>query len=399
MRNTIVILFLLLSVCLYSQEINPEFFDKIVFSSEFNSTKDTKTWPIANDENELLLIGNGKYVIERKDLQRDRYIFPIWKSAYPNFELNVSFSMENLINTSQSLGICINFNKTLDQGIVIEFNKNKQYRVKEIGESGKITYLSGENASKSWKKSNFLLTKGELNDINLLVSGERVELYINNFYTFSFLSKPKYYSRNFGLFTGRGSTASFYKIHLLVNHKEQGKFDYLLNADEQNNQDLLTKPTTDTMVVKDTSEKIKPKNDTIISPPTAELQTALALIVKLRNELAESQKQLEINKTLLDKCKQDNIALNEVISKNLNNKSQNRISELEKENETLKDQVAKLKIENATLQDFKSFYLNQNKEKDIVNFLYEELKKLEDKNASMARQVEQLQNQIRLLKK
>jgi len=395
MRKFILFLLIGLSFSSFSQEINPEFFNKIIFSTEFNASKDTKLWPLASDEDDLLLIGNGKYIIERKNTQKDKFIFPNWSNLYPNYELNVSFTMENLISPLQNIGICFHFNKENEQGFVIEFSKSKQFRIRQIQENGLIKYISGENANNSWKKSGFLLTKGEVNDINILSSGNRIEIYINNYFSFAFETELKYQTRNFGLFTTRATKATFTRVQLLINHKDQGKYDHVTDITEDHKK-------TDNQIVENTNpdtEKPKETDNTNKTENTAELQTALALIVKLKNELTETQKQLENQKQITDKCKQDNVVLNEFIAKNLDNKSQTRISELEKENDALKDQIARLKTENATLKDFKAFYLNQNKEKDIVNFLYEELKKLEEKNASLSRQVEQLQNQLKSPKK
>lgn len=399
MKISLIVIFLALFLTIKAQNINPEYFNKIVFNSDFKSAKDMKIWPLANDEEELLIISNGQYIIERKDAFKDKMIFPNWQNPYPNFEILASFSLEKFQFPYQTAGVCFNFNKSQEEGIIIEFNKNKQFRIKKLGNSGNIEYISGPNAQKSWKKCNYLLTNDQTNDLNIMVIGKNIEIFINNFFVFSFENECSYPLRNFGIFVGKSSHVIFSKFQLLVNHRELGKYDHLLSqvTEEENistpgNNNYQDKKSKDSIIA-------KTGNNQHNVTESKELSEALSLIIKLKNDLSSTQKELETYKQLLEKCKNDNINLNTFIENNLDSKSLSRITELEKENSRLKDQIQKLKTENATLQDFKSFYLNQNKDKDIINFLYDELKKLEEKNASLNRQIEILQNQLKTQKK
>ncbi|HPD64552.1 MAG TPA: hypothetical protein P5050_03720 [Bacteroidia bacterium] len=400
MRKSFIVLFFLLSARLFAQNLNPEYFDKIVFNSDFKSSRDLKLWPIANDEDEIMIISNGQYLIERKNNTKDRFIFPNWQNPYPNYELSVNLTLEKLVFPYQVAGVCFQFNSSLTDGLILEFNKSKQFRIRKINENGIISYLTGSTPNNSWKKCNYLLMKGEMNDLNILVNGNKIEIYINNYFIYSFENESNFNLRNFGLFVGKSSQITFQKIQLLVNHKEYGKYDYLLSIKDVKEPEVTADTNTQKNDVKKEADTLTEKpNQTTGSSDNKELTEALALIVRLKKDLSAKEKELETQKQLLEKCKNDNLSLNAFIESNLDNKTLNRITELEKENNKLKDQLQKLKTENATLQDFKTFYLNQNKDKDIINFLYDELKKLEEKNASLSRQVEMLQNQLKNLKK
>jgi len=385
MRLSAILLFLILSTISFSQSVNPDFFNKIIFFSDFSSAKDSKTWPSINNSDELILINSGEYIIDRRSPVTDRMLFPDYMNPFINYELFVGLSLESLTENEQYVGVCFSFSYNYNQGYIIEFNKKKQFRIRKI-DNGTVTYITGKNESQSWIKNNMLMLKEGVNDISIRVMDNLNEVYINNFLAYSFTVDNKYEFRNFGLFTTKATKAVFYRIQLKVNENEIPKYAPLITRIE----DDKYKPLQSEEERNSKNEEVPDNN---VKEVKAEDGKSVDLVMNLNNQIKQLQKSLDEQKMLLERCKGDNIQLDDYIKKNVDTKLQTRAIELEKENNRLKDELSKLRTENTTLQDFKTYYQKQNKDKDIVNFLYDELKKLEEKNAFLNRQLEQLQEQ------
>lgn len=424
-----IILALMLVHTASSQTINLEHFNKRVFTSDFNSAKDAKLWPAINNQEELIILNNEEFTLERKNFNKELIIFPNWHSTYPSFELDVSVNLQHLADKNQSAGICFAYSREHETGFILELNKQKKYRIKQIGAEGLISFISGTSESNSWKKSNMLYPKQEFNQINILVLENTVDIYLNNFFVFSFSHKIEYHYRDFGLYVGKGSKAIFHHVYLLINHTDYGKYDQNIDevdlsqkviveehvikkevehvADDKKQEEVHEIKEDVTEIVNEddsneteiktetlkTEEETEVKNEDILEDP--DVKKCLEMIVDIRNDLSATQKELETYISLLEDCKDDNARMNEFITMNMDDRLKNKAASLELENERLKDEIQKLKSENATLQDFKTFYQDANKDEDIVNFLYDELKKIEEKNAYLARQVEILENKLK----
>ena len=63
------------------------------------------------------------------------------------------------------------------------------------------------------------------------------------------------------------------------------------------------------------------------------------------------------------------------------------------ENRALTDEIDNLDADNKSLLQFKEFYMNNTSDKDIINFLYDELHKLEEENASLKRKLKLFEKQ------
>ena len=391
MRFLTILLFLLSHLTLFSQSISADFYNKVIFVTDFSSAKDSKTWSSINNSDELILINNGQYVIDRKSPVTDRMLFPDYLNPFINYELSAGFSMETLIENEQYLGICFSFSHNFDQGYIIEFNRKKQFRIKRINKNAEVAYITGKDEKKSWVKNNMLMLKEGSNDITIRVLDKQYEVYINNFLAFSFVADHNYEFRNFGLFTTKATKAIFTKVQLAVNKDEIPKYSEMMSRiEDENYKEVITEKE---LINKENKEK--EHNPEVKTEETKSVD----IVINLNNQIKQLQKTLDENKLLLDRCKTDNKQLDDYIKKNVDAKLQSHAIELEKENNKLKDELSRLRTENSTLQDFKVFHQKQNQDKDIVNFLYDELKKLEEKNAFLNRQVEQLQEQIKKPKK
>ncbi|MBT3302368.1 MAG: hypothetical protein HN921_00120 [Bacteroidetes bacterium] len=419
----IIVAIMLLVNTGFAQTINLDHFNKRIFTSDFNSAKDAKLWPSTNNTEELIILNNEKYSIERKEFTKDRIIFPNWNNAFPSFELTASVNLQYLTQKEHSAGICFAYSKKHETGFIIEINKKKKYRVKQINADGTIKFITGTTSMNSWKKSNMLYPKQESNQINILVIGNTIDIYLNNFFVYSFTNDFNYNFRDFGLYVGKGSKAIFHHVYLLINHTDYGKYDQnmeevdftktiskevkpIIKEDskteiesEQKIEKEQVKEVISEEVIEETEEQIIAEVEVEETEGKAanmdpDVKKCLDMIVNLRSDLSASQRELETTLALLGNCKDDNNRMNEFITMNMDNRLKNKAAGLELENERLKDEIQKLKSKNTTLQDFKDYYKDANKDEDIVNFLYDELKKIEEKNAFLARQVEILQEKL-----
>ena len=386
MRTLSFFILLLSAQLLFSQNIRSDQFDKSIFFSDFSSAKDSRTWLSANNADELILIVNGTYEIDRRNPAFDRVLFPDYLSPFQNYELTVNFTLETLITNEQFIGICFSFSYNYDQGYIIEFNRKKQFRIKKINKDGTISYIGGKTPNKSWIKNNLIVMREGTTDVNIRAMGKRHEVYINNFFAFAFDAEQYYEFRNFGLFVTKATKGIFHSVHLAVNQEDIANYSELLQRIEDGSYQ---------------SDDIVPQDVTVVKDEEIIIDESksVELVVNLNNQIKKLEKNLEDNKLLLERCKDDNIKLNDYIKKNVDANLEKRLVDIEKENNLIKDELAKLRTDNRSLIEFRNYFQQENKNKDIVNFLYDELKKLEEKNAFLNRQVEQLQEQLKKQKK
>ncbi len=355
-------------VCVFSansQNINLNHFDKELFSCDFSDKKTAELWPSMNSNDGLIMIQDNKYVIDRKDEFKGYTVFPEYLNFYKNCELQASF----ILNSDEPAGILFNFNEKENQGYLIEINSNRKFRIKKFLSNGQFEFITGKNEKKSWQSFKILNKENIINDINILVIENNVEIYLNNFFAYSFTSKMQYQCRNFGVYVSPSSKISVDKINLLIHHNDFGKYNNIAGASGfENNSDLNN------------------------NSSSQNVRKYLNKIVSLNNELKTME--LEIMQTVkkLEMCKDDNSMLNNYISTNLDTELQKKLNKAERELVILKQKQSDLIAENKSLQEFKNFYLNDKNDKDIVNFLYDEIHKIEKENEKLKREIIQLKS-------
>lgn len=371
MRFLFIVFILFFANDLLAQTINLDNYNKRVFSSKFTE-RDIKIWPSINNYSNKVLIEEGNYVIERKDNQKGKMIFPHWSNPYKNYELRVKLNLRNSDKSQNIIGICFNFSKKHDYGYIIELNAFRKYRIIKTNVNDDVEYLtSGKN---NWKKFNYLEKKDEINEIGILVENERIEIYLNDFFAFTFNDEIKSVYKDFGLYIGPSSQGDCSQISLFTNITDYSKYNKLENSQ-------LSRTTDD-------------NSTSSLNLTTTNTKKYREFIMKLRDELIETRKERDEYKLLLDKCNDENTTLIKIATNQTDSKLKETVTTLEKEIAALKKENESLTAEIKSLQHLKVYYIDNDKDKDLLNFLNEELQKAEDKSEQLLRRVQQLENEL-----
>ncbi len=361
--------FIFLSAILFStlflpaQNINFEHFNKRIYNCNFSSSADAKIWPSENNADNLFVIQDNIYFTERKNTSKDIKVFPGYSPESKNFRLNIVLNQ----NDDIPAGVCFNFDSKHINGFYFLINNKRQYLVKKTEPNGAIKYITGTNERNAWKKFSFLEKPGMTNEIDILTLDNRIEIYVNNFYLFGFEELIKYDTRDFGIYLYPGASVSVSSVSIFVSEEDMS--DITISND-------INKLDGNETNVSDTD-------------PSRYLEK----IIELNKKNEELAKELSETIELLDKCKEDNMYYQSYISDHLNSGLENAIEKLKEENYNLSKQIDGLKAENKSLQQFKEYYTNNTNDSDIINFLYDELHKLEEENATLKRKLKLFEKQ------
>jgi hypothetical protein len=256
--------------------------------------------------------------------------------------------------------------KNRNTGYIFELNSKQKFRLKKILPTGDFSYPQAKNEKKSWNKFSIVAKNALPNDINILIKGNDLDVYINGFFAHSYKIERKINCYNVGLFTSPASSLEVDYFKVLVN--EEDYEDYIKGVVNSNS------------------------NDNDMSTADAK---AVDIIFSLRKKTEALETENEDLKLLLEKCKEDNVNLDLYIKENLDSDLQEKLEKLKNENNKLKSENQVLKEENKVLEEFKKNQTAQGDEKDLVDFLYEELNKEQQKNAALQQRIEKLEQQLK----
>jgi len=383
MKSFYTILFLFIFYFIHAQTIDLTSFDKKLLGFEFKSTFDSRIWPSKNNMKSLILIKDGEYSIQRKYAIDEEIIVPNWDNLYKNFEIQARIKILNSENSNPTAGICFNMSKDLNSGYVLEMNGNREFCIKRIVNQGKYFYISNQGTKNPWVKFKKMEKKEEYNIISIMVKGNAVDIYINNFYAFSFSDDNSGIDiKNFGIYIGPASNAVMNLFNLNVSSNESIP-DFTKtnnNSNQQLNQDHNIK--------NDHPVPDKPNNPII----NTAIDTGMTnLILSVKKQLDNTKNELKDAKILLDRCKDDNLRLNDFINQNINSKLTEKNKQLQQQYNDLKAKYNELIINNQTLEAFKQDCLNTSKDKDMVKMLYEQLNATQKENEKLKLKIKELE--------
>jgi len=180
MRNFhkfLVILLLFPSVSI-SQRVN-ERFELMLFSENFDAPSDK--WTTTADNENLFVVQDGEYILQRKNAQKPFVIFA---------------------EIGQEITNC-----RMSGGFLLEINKKREYRIRQIT-SGTYLPLTGNSKNEGWTKSTAINEPGQSNIVEIRTSNGTYDLYINEAYQTSFY-EPAYKSGKIALIIGPDTRTRF----------------------------------------------------------------------------------------------------------------------------------------------------------------------------------------------
>jgi hypothetical protein len=373
------LLFLLpifISICNgYAQTISLTYFEKRVLNCEFKTDLDTRIWPSKNNMNSLFLIRDGEYLLQRKNTENDEIIISEWENYYKNYAIEARLKLDECSGSLCAAGIAFNLSKDLGKGYIFEFNNNREFSIKKIERPGKYSYITGITGKNHWIKFKMLSKKADYNSVGILIKDNSVDLYINSFFAYNFKTdKSDSEDKNVGLYIGAGSEAIVTRYYIIINPNENNP-----------------KPEVNTNSSPNT------KNPEIQNIPEDTTHVA-TYIINMKNQVVAVQKELKESKILLNKCREDNIRLNDFITLNLNQSLISKSKNLQQQYDDLKVKYDKLFVDNKSLQEFKKTCLESANDKELVNLLYQQINNAESEKLKLNEKISQLENELKKTK-
>lgn len=291
---------------------------------EFSAKNDD--WPYLTTMENLYVPDKDEYFMHRRNKSASYAIITDWRNNLSEFNILTALKLGPATEENQTIGVIFLVQDDGKGAVVVEFNKFKQYRVKQLVGSY-YKFLSGETEENGWVKSGALAGKNDYNTFDIRVKLPQVDVYINDKFVESF-DIIEYKPGGMGFLIGPDTKAK--SDYFYVYTTESGK----KTAEEQ-------------MEAKEAN------------------QSAVEQLAKVRYELEQEKRSLR-------ECQMER---------------QKAVSVLEDEMAKLRSQNEKLTIRNRQLQEFKNQVLVEVDE-DVFLTLAESLKEEIVKNQKLENQVQ-----------
>jgi hypothetical protein len=337
------------------QPVDASFTEK-VFYSDFTDS-DKNVWPLANNQFYFFLIQKSQYVLECKSSDKKAYLLPKGAPSLSTFRLQTEVSIDKDVKGDGSFGIALNVRN--NAGYVIELNRDKKFRVRQLIPGNNPKYLTGSEKKEGWESYESSRSK----NIRLVVSQKNgtAEVLINNKTRFSFSS------------AAQGQSGLFIEgiIKATVND-----FAMLAPAGESAGEQMAG------------DDSLKAGDD------LNKLTDAIVDCRKKNKELATNYENTKLELSQVKKKLED---LQAYVKDNLDVKLQAELEKTQKQNEQLQSENAGLKQQNTDLSAFKK-EIEKNKDGDQVLLYAEKYQAEQKKNEALQQQLKKLQEENKALK-
>jgi len=395
----LVLTSLAFSTIAIGQQISLTNYNTEVFIENFSSKTPQFIYEKTTDN--YFTIDDGDLFMSRNNKLSDFTIFSSIPFNEENYKLKTSIKLISSGSKSTHVGILLNTQIDGNGLISVEFNSNKEYRVRQIN-NGESKYLSGTRENEGWVADKNLKDNGEFNYIDVLSANGRYDIYFNFKYINTFES-PEYTTGRFGFLIGAQSQARIDYVHV---HKDGGKVSTLAfnNANNEilklesqiitlqetinSNQNLLDQLKKEN---NDFSNELKSKNEKI-----SNLSTKIKTFESNSNNLKIALKESEEAKSAITNEANDfksAILSYEKSSNSLKEKNSTLLSQLETKINELSN--LQTNFSNSKLELNKKL-ANQNKQLDKSN---SDLKIINDQNNSLSTEIKSVNNELIELKK
>jgi hypothetical protein len=299
-------------------------FNEIQLREEFSDKNEN--WPYLTTMENLYVPDKDEYFMHRRNKSTPYAIITKWKNNLSAFNILSTLKLGPTNDESQTAGIIFLVQLNGKGAVVFEFNKFKQYRVKQLV-GAYYKFLSGDSESNGWVKSSILAGKNDYNEIDIRVELPQVDIYLND---------------------------KFLQSFDIMDYKP-GNMGFLIGPD--------TKAKSDYFYVYSTAEaSVEAALDTKESDDN---RSAVAQLSKLRYELEQEKRSLK-------ECQMERLKA---------------VSVLEEEMAGLRQQNDALALRNRQLQEFKNNVLVEVDE-DVFLTLAENLRTEIIKNGKLESQVQ-----------
>lgn len=307
-------------------------FSEVALREEFSSQNEN--WPYLTTMENLYVPDKDEYFMHRRHLTNPYAITTNWKNNLSTFNILTTLKLGPTETEDQSVGVIFLVQGDGKGALVFEFNKFKQYRIKQLV-GAYYKFISGDNESKGWVKSALLANKNEYNEIDIRVNLPQVDIYLNGKFLQSF-DVMDYKPGGMGFLIGPDTKAKSDYFYVYTTSDAQETADVEMKKDEES-------------------------------------KSAVEQLSKMRYELEQEKRSLR-------ECQLER---------------QTAVTKLEDEMANLRQQNERLAMQNRQLHEFKDQVLVEVDE-DVFLTLAENLKTEILKNQSLEGQVQVYKDSLKL---
>jgi hypothetical protein len=193
-------------------------FEYPFYKESFDSV--AKGWPFLSNSENLLLIQEGEYIIQRKSKLSPFAVMGELEQDLTAYRLITSLKLVRAASNDGSIGLIFMAQPAGKGGFVFEINQFQQYRLRQITVTG-YAYLTGSSKEGGWVKSSVLKENNFANLIELRTKDKKYDLYLNNTLILTF-SELAYKSGGIGFIIGPNTLGKVDFMYLFSNEKVEG---------------------------------------------------------------------------------------------------------------------------------------------------------------------------------
>ncbi|MGB0918829.1 MAG: hypothetical protein ACPGU4_14645, partial [Flavobacteriales bacterium] len=201
-------------------------FNQPQLREDFSDKSDN--WPYLTTMENLYVPDKGEYFLHRRNKTNPYAIVTTWKNNLAIFNILTALKLGPADRADQTAGVIFLVQGDGKGAIAFEFNRYKQYRIKQLVGSY-YKFLSGDNESQGWVKSSALSGKNDYNEIDIRVELPQVDIYVNGKMLQSF-DVMDYKPGTMGYLIGADTKAK--SDYFYVYTTEEGRVEAELDAKE-----------------------------------------------------------------------------------------------------------------------------------------------------------------------
>lgn len=214
---------LMLCICfaLFAQNPIALDYNSLQLREEFSDQNEN--WTYMTTVENLYMPDNGDLFMHRNNVSSAYAFVTKWKNDLKVFNILAKMKLGPAEVADQSIGIICLAQRDGKGAIVVEFNKFKQYRIKQLI-GAYYRNITGTPEEQGWVKSNLLNAREDYNELDIRVALPQIDVYINKKLAKSF-DVADYEAGEMGLLVGPNTKAKADFFYVYSTNEELGELD------------------------------------------------------------------------------------------------------------------------------------------------------------------------------
>jgi hypothetical protein len=196
----------------YGQQKISLTYDKPMLKEDFN--EENKNWNYQTTYENFFVVDKGDLFLNRINPTNPYAFLSNWDNPLTTFQIRSALKLAPDQGKEQTIGIIFLVQKDGSGAVVLEINRDKEYRIKQLVNGKFYKYLSGEKETQGWVKSTLVNAKEDYNELDVRVKEGQMDFYINKKFVNSF-NVDNYKSGGLGFLIGANTKAKidFFNVY------------------------------------------------------------------------------------------------------------------------------------------------------------------------------------------